>query len=459
MSELSVRPCTMAQAEKLSRAIRLRTVSALEESQAAREAFEAFERLLEAEFPLVHVNLQKTRVGDRGLVFEWRGRSVEALPGLVLAHYDVVPAGEDDPGWTHCPFSGTIDRGYVYGRGALDMKGTLVSILEAAELLLAEGFTPYRSMFFAFGGDEELGGRRGARRIAAWFAGRKLRFEYVIDEGSVIASGLVPGIDRPLALIGTAEKGNMNVVLSVRGKAGHASMPPPETALLRLAEAMVRIGRCRFASRLTYTVRGFFTGLAPCIRGLRRAAFSHPGPFRPLLAAYLSRSPFTNALIRTTTALTMASASPLANVLPDLARAVVNVRILPGESRSTVLARLRRVVRDPIVELSEPQDFEGNDPVPETRLDGAAYRLVSATVSALLPGTVAVPFLVTVATDSKAYREVSQNIIRFTPVVLTQADLSLIHGVDERISLENLGNCIWFFYHLMKETALDGAEP
>ncbi len=146
---------------------------------------------------------------------------------MLLAHLDVVPA-EITPAarWTHPPFAGEIADGFVWGRGALDDKIAAVSLLEAAEHLLATGFKPRRTIYLAFGHDEEVGGRQGAARIAAALGGRGVRAELVLDEGLAITRGLLGGIDRPVALVGVAEKGFADVAVTAQVTGGHSSMPP-----------------------------------------------------------------------------------------------------------------------------------------------------------------------------------------------------------------------------------------
>src|SRR6185295_19106784 len=199
---------TNAIATRLSQAVRFQTVSSQDAKENHADQFIAFQEFLKQSFPKVHATLAKEIVAEHSMLFTWKGRDESAAPILLMGHQDVVPV---EPGtesnWTHPPFEGQIADGYVWGRGTLDDKATVMGLFEAMEQLLTDGFQPDRTIYFAFGHDEEIGGLKGASAIAALLRDRGVKPDFVLDEGGVISTGILPGLSSPVALIGIAEKG------------------------------------------------------------------------------------------------------------------------------------------------------------------------------------------------------------------------------------------------------------
>src|SRR6266480_2045427 len=233
---------TAALAQRLAGALRFKTVSYQDSTQFDAREFTGFQAYLRATFPGVHAALKLEKVNGYGLLYEWTGSDPNLPPIILLAHQDVVPV---EPGtesrWTEPPFEGRIAGGYVWGRGALDDKGSLVGTLEAVEHLIAAEAKPRRTVYLAFGYDEEVGGRRGAAHIADLLASRNVHPELVLDEGGALATGLITGISAPVALVGIAEKGYVTVALTAQAEGGHSSMPPDETAVGILAAGITRL--------------------------------------------------------------------------------------------------------------------------------------------------------------------------------------------------------------------------
>ncbi|TVR55465.1 MAG: M20/M25/M40 family metallo-hydrolase, partial [Spirochaetaceae bacterium] len=414
-----------------------------------------FEQFLVTAYPLVHATLTREELGDPGLLYTWKGRSESAEPVILTAHYDVVPA-ETPTDWAHPPFAGDVADGAVWGRGALDDKSGLISIMEAAERLIARGFTPERTVLFAFGGDEEVTGRRGAGRIASVLAERGVTAHCLVDEGSAVVENTVSLVDKPIALIGTAEKGYVDLRLAVRGADGHAAMPSRRTTVGRLARALSRIERKPFPPRLEPSVRDFLKALADAAPAAYRPVLRRPRLFAPILKRVLAKDPKTDALIRTTQAPTMLSGSSAPNVLPSVAEAIVNIRILPGETIESVCARLRRVVSDAGVEVAVLNPAGSGEPIASAPTDTETYRDLCAVVTRQFPDALVAPYLVTATTDSKHYRGIARAMYRFLPVRMNPALLDTIHGVDERIGVADYLSMIVFYTDLI-ETLSQGA--
>ncbi|HVP19083.1 MAG TPA: M20/M25/M40 family metallo-hydrolase [Spirochaetia bacterium] len=377
---------------------------------------------------------------------------------LFYAHYDVVPAS-GDAGWTHPPFSGDIADGFVWGRGTLDDKSCLLAIMEAVESLLTEGFQPQGTVYIAFGGDEELGSSAcAAASVARVLSERGIRLSCVLDEGSVIADGVPLLASRPIAMFGLAEKGSANLEIVVRGSTGHAAMPGKGTAAGALCRVVAAIERHRFPTRLTPTVARFFASLAPHAKGPRKTALRLLRLLWPVLRGPLSKNSTLDAFLRTTQAVTMLRAGEKENVVPDEARAVVNLRLLPGDTSAFALARIERVARKSIPNgfLLKVNFAEGGKPgeaIPESRLQGELWSALRDSLAQVAPDAVVAPCLVVASTDSRQFAGSADAIVRFLPIALTARDVARMHGVDERISLENYGRMIAFYENFVRRIA------
>ena len=231
-------------------ALRFRTVSYDDRSRFDADAFESLHVYLEENFPLVHQHAERELIAGYSLLFTLPGSDDSLKPVLFAGHTDVVPVDAITlDGWTHSTFDGTIADGKVWGRGAIDDKLTVLALLEALELLLGDGFTPERTIYLAFGHDEEVGGREGAAAIVEHLAAQGVELEYMIDEGGVVTEGMIRGIDRPVAIIGVAEKGYANSRLIVEEAGGHSSQPPAQTGLGILARQSPGWRTIRFRRR------------------------------------------------------------------------------------------------------------------------------------------------------------------------------------------------------------------
>lgn len=441
-----------AAARHLAGAIRFQTVSSEDTTAVDRAAFSLLHEYLEQSYPRVHARLARETVNGSSLLYTWAGRDRSAGPVVLMGHLDVVPvAPGTERRWTHPPFAGDIADGFVWGRGAIDDKSSVIAMLEAVEKLLGEDFTPDRDVYLAFGHDEEIGGAGGARRIAETLEARGApSYALVLDEGGAIGKGLVPGIDRPTALIGVAEKGYLSLQLKVTGEGGHSSTPPSETTVGILARALARLEAAPFPASLDGAARQMFEYLAPEMGFRTRFAAANLWLFRPFIEKTLLRRPQSAALLRTTTAPTILSAGVKANVLAPEATAVVNFRIKPGETVETVTTRVREVIADDRVQLSRFGD--SFDPSPISDVTSRAFTVVTKTLRQVIPGRdlVIAPTLVVGGTDAKYYARRSQHVFRFLPIVATPEDFARFHGTDERLAVDGLATCVKFFYQLLK---------
>jgi len=439
-------------ARRLARALRFRTVSQENPTQFAGEVFQAFHDWLAETFPRVHASLQKETVGGFGLLFTWPGNEAALPPVMLMAHQDVVPVSpETEPDWTHPPFAGEITEGYVWGRGALDDKSSLMGILEAVEALLSGGFQPRRTLYLAFGQDEEIGGTQGAAKIAGQLRSRNVRPEYILDEGGFIAEGLIPGVVPPVALVGIAEKGYLTLELSVAGEGGHSSMPERHTTIGILSRALVRLEENPFPADLSFS-RLFFAKVASGMPFLKRLALANLWLFSPWVEKMLRRSAEMNAGIRTTIAPTLLSAGVKENVLPVRATAVVNFRVMPGEKTAGVIERVRQVVADSRVQIRAREVRSEPSPVSDVR--AASFSMLERTIRqvAAEEELLVAPYLVVGATDCRYYNDLCDNIYRFSFIRVGPEDLKRVHGTDERISVEGYAQLVRFYAQLLRNT-------
>lgn len=440
-----------ALAQRLSAAIAIATTSATPEAPSL-DAFHALHVRLEADFPRVHAQLAHESVNDASLLFRWNGRG-ECAPLLLAAHQDVVPV---EPGteneWTHSPFAGVINDGYVWGRGAIDDKASLLAILEAVEHLLGEGFVPACPVYLAFGHDEEIGGMRGAKAMAELLHARGVRPAFVLDEGGALTQGSFAGLDVPLATVGVAEKGYLSVRLSARGEGGHSSMPPRTSAIGRVATAVSALERDRPPAAISEVQRELLQRAAPHLPFAQRLALANLWISAPVVESMLSASPVTDATLRTTTAPTLFNAGIKDNVLAQQAEAVVNFRIRPGDSIEGVLAHVRRVIDDAQVEVSRYDDF-GTEPTTPAAWDNAAFSAIDTALRRASPENqiVVAPYVTNGATDARHYAVLTPNLYRFAAFKLQPDELAAFHGTDERIAVAEHARAVRFYIALLRE--------
>ena len=418
---------------------------------------------LERSFPKVHKELKRQIVGKYSLLFHWQGSHKSLDPILLMSHLDVVrvePGTEDD--WTHPPFSGEIADGYIWGRGALDIKCGVMGILEAVELLLKKGFQPERTVFIALGHDEEVGGSNGNAKIAAMLDTRGIRLQYVLDEGGVVTEGIIPGISEPVAFIGVAEKGYVNVVLSIDEQSaphlgGHSSMPPPQTAVGVLAAAITRLESHPFPTRLSEGTDLMLDYVGPEMPFLKKMVIANRWLFRWLIPREFAKERATNATVRTTTAVTMIEGGVMRNVLPTKAWAAVNFRILTGDSVADVESHVRQITSDERITIKVDSHAVASEPSGVSDTESAEFKTLQRTIRQVFPNAVVAPGLAVVTTDSAHYRTIAKNTFRFIPTRITEADIERVHGTNERISEKNYIEIIRFFVRqIHNSTCSDG---
>lgn len=435
---------------RLGEAIRIPTVSYFD-SAAKISEFRKLHAFFERSYPLVHARMRREVLDSGTLLYTWRGSDTALAPVVFMGHQDVVPV---EPGtekdWRHGAFSGDTAEGSVWGRGTLDDKISVLGLLEGAEILMKRGVQPRRTVIFAFGHTEEVGGP-SAERTAALLESRGVRPLFVMDEGGVVGQGLVPGVPGVVALVGVAEKGYLTLRLTARARGGHSSMPQPETAVSLLAAAVSKVQRTPLPAHLNHATVAMFNTVGPSMDYPRRMVMANLWLFESLLESQLAKMPSGNAMIRTTTAATMISGGIKDNVVPSSAQAVINFRLLPGDSVDWVLRRVKEMISDERVFVDTVNGLakEATGVAPQ---DSEGFKMIAQAIRETWSGALVSPYLVFGGTDARHFYRITPNVYRFAPILVQGETLSLLHGTNERVALKDYLGAIGFYTRLIESS-------
>jgi carboxypeptidase PM20D1 len=433
-------------AEHLAASIRCQTVPLDETGTPDPQAFQQLHQMLKETYPLVHQKLRREVVNGYSLVYIWQGSRSDLEPVMLMAHQDVVSA--DPTEWTYPPFDGVIADGLIWGRGTLDIKNQLIGIFDAAEILLQQGYRPERTILFGLGHDEETGGVNGCKIVGQMLKERGVHLAGIVDEGGGISAGLAAGVRGPVALIGVSEKGYLTVEFTVHSQPGHSSTPPPQTAIGILARALARLEAHPMPTQLR-RLRPLYHGIGRAAPIYIQVAFANIWLFGPLLKRWLVPNPEMNASMRTTTALTIINGGVEDNTIPADAKAIVNFRLLPGDSIADVLWHAKKVIKDERVHIN-PVEGKFNEALPISPNKGPAYEGLSKVVQQVFGNYPVAPFVMLGGTDCQHFVPVCDHIYRFTSVVMDESFRGLEHGIDERIPVEAMAKMVKFYAQLMQ---------
>jgi carboxypeptidase PM20D1 len=424
----------------LAGAIRFPTVSPADPVDFDGKPFLELADYLRKTYPLVHERLALEVISDYSLLFTWKGSKPELDAAVFMSHLDVVPV---EPGteelWAHPPFSGAIEEGFVWGRGALDVKSGVIVWLEAVEALLAEGFVPQRTVHLAFGHDEELGGNAGAAHISKALEERGGRVALLFDEGGSLSDDnpLLPGMNT--AMVFVAEKTYLTLRLVGHSRGGHSSIPPRHTSIGRLASAIHRLEENPMPARLTDAMRAMLEISAPYQGFSRRFAFNNLWLTKRSVVNSLLEDEVQRVMVQTSTAATVIHGGVKDNVVPESAYAMVNFRLLPGDTPEDVIEHVRETIDDPTIEI-EPLSWSSAPP--PASIDGEGFELIRESVTDVLPDAVILPGLLPGATDTRHFAKIAKDVYRFVPVRVGMDLMKSFHGRDERMGVAHLGEAV-----------------
>lgn len=444
--------------KRLSKAIQFETVSSQNQKDFNGEEFLRMHAWLEQAFPLVHKYLKKEIVNGYSLLFTWDGLSSNLKPVMYTSHLDVVPV---EPGtekdWLYPPFAGHITDEHIYGRGAMDVQCGVLALLEATEWLLENGHRPARTIYLGFGHDEEVDGIEGAMRIGALLKERGVELEYLLDEGLPIAHGLLSEAQKPVALVAVSEKGYLSIEISIESEGGHSSVPQGKTSIALLSSAIHKLEENPLPGKLSGIVRSTFESMAPRLPLMYRSAIANLWLFRKLFQNRLAAVPATNAALRTTTATTIFDSGVKENLIPTQAKAIVNFRIHPNDTIKSVIAHVRRTVKDDRIKI---RVLEGSiEPSPVSDVESKNYKMLQLTIRQIFKDVSVSPSLMIAATDARHYTHLTQNVYRFMPLRCDASDLDRVHGTNERIAISNYADMIRFYIQFMRNTAVVKISP
>lgn len=428
-------------AKDLSRMIRCETISVRESGPA--EKFARYRAELEQLFPLVHERLERTLIGD-AMLFKWRGTDPARGAVVLMAHSDVVPAAGE---WDHPPFAGEIADGCVWGRGAMDTKGSLCALFNAVEELLAEGFTPPCDVYLASSNNEEIMGD-GAPNTVTWLTDHGVKLDLVLDEGGAVIEAPMPGLNGKYAMLGVLEKGYADVRFTAVSAGGHSSTPPKGTPLARLAAFVNRVEtRPPFPVKITPPVKAMFAAMAPDMAFPFRLLFGNLWLFGPLLKRIIPKvSGQAGALLHTTCAFTMAQGSDAPNVIPAEASVTANLRFMVHQGREASLQALEKLANKYGLRM---EVLYACDCSPVVDVHSAGYAYIRQCVREVFPEAGIAPYVMLGGTDAKHYAKVCDCALRFAPTVLTPQQLASMHARNENLSVDALARAVAFYRRVL----------
>jgi len=400
--------------------------------------------------PAAFRTFSRTIIKNYSYVFEWKGTDTSLQPIILMGHYDVVPV---EPSavklWTVAPFGGEVKDSIIWGRGAVDDKAAVISILESTEQLLKKGFKPIRTILLCFGHNEESTGT-GAIAIVDYLQQRHIRADMVIDEGGEITTGKMKDVQRPIAMIGVGEKGYVTFELAVQKPGGHSSKPDKETAIDILTKALYKLRLVQTPVKLTEPLKEYFLRVSGSSGNfLNKMALSNLWLFKSSVQHTLSRSPEGDAMQRTTIVPTILESGIRENVIPTNATAIVNCRIVTGETTSETKVFIKNAIDDDRVTITIKGDFN-TEPSPLTDVQSPAFKRMEQAVYQTVDNAIPVPYVMLGASDSRNYRVISNGVINFTPLMNSKG----FHGIDERLPIKDFQRSINFFTSIIKESSL-----
>ena len=431
----------------LSELIKCETISYSDYNDADVKEFKKFQDKLKEFYPLVFKNSDFKIIRNTGLYFKIEGNSSDEAT-VLMAHYDVVPVGDYDK-WVKPPFSGLIENGILYGRGTLDTKGTLHGLLEAIEYMLDKGYKPKHDLYLCFGGDEETGGNE-QKAIKDYLVSQNVNITLVVDEGGAIVKNAFPTVSNRIAAVGTGEKGSSYIEVELEGDGGHASNPPKHTAVGKLAEAISKVENIKFKTEIPVPFSQMLDIVGRHTSFGFKLILANRWLFNGLLKRiFLKSGGEMAAMCHTTSAVTMAQGSEMANVLPARAKATINYRSLNTDTNDSIVEKIKIAINNPNAKVWVSKSSEASA---YSEIDNDAFKVVQTAINQTWGRDVIVsPYLMVASSDSRHYSDICKNVYRFCPMELDRKHRDMIHNYNEQMDLEMIDKCIDFYINLLKK--------
>lgn len=427
---------------KLGEMLKVPTISYEDKSLIDFDVFYRYIELVQKLYPTVFKCCEYELSDELVIKLKLKGESSEK-PTVLMSHYDVVPVTE---GWDHDPFLGEVVDGYLYGRGALDTKCTMACALSALEKALEQGYTPKNDLYLCFGGNEEVYGD-GQAKMVEWFKKEGITPALVFDEGGGIMNNAFPGVKQDAAFLAVVEKSMANIKLSINSNGGHSSTPKRNGPVIRMAKALVRLEKHHMKPQISVTTKEMLDIMGRNSSFGLKIIFANMWLFKGLVKKLFPiLSADTNALLTSTFAFTTIHGGNQTNIIPNHVEANINVRVAPFDSAEKVIEHVKKVIKDPLIEVSAS---DVTKLYKECSTKQAGYDIVKETVLETYPNTIVSPFVMLGGTDAKHYNEISSCVIRFSPIKVTNEDRLGIHGLNERIKVETLEKCLEFYQRLL----------
>lgn len=409
-----------------------------------------FKEFLMDTYPEVFENLDFMTINYYSLLFKWKGTNPNLKPVLFTGHYDVVDADKsslDD--WKFNPFEGNVEDGKIYGRGTLDDRGSVIAMFEAISKLIKEGYQPERDIYFGFGHDEETGGDNGAKAISEYLFENNIKMDMVLDEGGRVEFSKNNAQN---AYIGISEKGRLLVKIKFRAAGAHASRPPKRTSVTMLADAVRELNKNQYPPILISQVKEYYKLAFNNYDLVTKILIANQDIFKYFLFKKLEQNPFDNAYIRSTTALTQLKGFDSSNAVPSVAILTLDSRILPTQSTDDMLNHIKNVLNKKFKKDEfEIEIISQSEPSKISNIESDAYKKLSSEINKMFPNAKVIPYLIPAGTDAEYYGIISDNVYRFLPILIQPEEYSLMHGVNEYISVENYSRMIEFYKRFIKE--------
>lgn len=428
--------------KKLGELIRIKTISYEDKGKIDFTTFQTYIDKVKELYPLVFSKCEFTQTKEYAIKLKLKGKS-DKEPTVLMAHYDVVPVTD---GWKHDPFLGEVVDGSIYGRGAFDTKCTMVCALSALEVALKDNYIPQNDLYLCFGSNEEVYGDSQVK-IVEEMKKAGIKPALVLDEGGGIMNGAFPGVNKDTALLAVVEKGMVNVKLTIESNGGHSSTPRKNGPVVRLAKAITKLEKNPMKPKYTKAVLELLNVMGKnCIFPLK-IVFANMWLFKGLVKVLFTKlSADTRALVSTTFAFTMLNGGSQTNIIPNHVEANINVRIAPFDTLDDVINHIKKVIDDDSIQISTSNI---NKMYNECSFTSKGYNIIKDTTLETYEGSVVAPFIMFGGTDGRHYNEISDCVIRFSPIKVTNEERAGMHGLDESLSVASLEKCQEFYQRLL----------